>query len=230
MKKCILAATVLALLLTASACGTSAPAPESGTLTPSGENRAAGEVTITPAPQENDGAAGALAGGSYRNGTAHLRCTLDESWLLYNEAQLSELNGVVAESGAGALAENGNAVYDMYAVSTDGLMTINVTYQNLGLLSGSSMTAQDYAERAVEPLTADLTDCGFTDVSVQVTSSELAGTSGCPTITVTAAAQAVPMYERIVCIQAGNYIYCVTLCSFTEDVTADMAALFHRAV
>ena len=38
-----------------------------------------------------------------------------------------------------------------------------------------------------------------------------------------------PMYERMVCIQSGDYIYCVTLCSFTEDVTADMAALFHRA-
>ena len=227
MKKCILAATVLALLLTASACGTSAPAPESGTLTPSGENRAAGEVTITPAPQENDGAAGALAGGSYRNGTAHLRCTLDESWLLYNEAQLSELNGVVAESGAGALAENGNAVYDMYAVSTDGLMTINVVFQNLGLLSGATVSAQEYVELAAEKLTETLTGYGYKNVEVQVSAADFAGQKSCPAITVVIDRDGTPLYEQIMCLKAENYIYCVTLCSLTEDVTEQMAALFY---
>lgn len=46
-------------------------------------------------------------------------------------------------------------------------------------------------------------------------------------IAITATVQDTPMYELLVCMKEGNYIYCVTLCSYTEDVTAQMAALFY---
>ena len=199
------------------------------------ENKAAGTVTI-PVPEETgdtpDDAPGAQAGGTYTNKTARITCKLDDSWLFYNDSQLLELNGVLTEAGGGdvaSLAESGKAVYDMYAVSTDGLMTMNVTYQNLGLLSGASMTAQEYVEQAAATLPGDLAACGFADAEVQITAQDLAAERDCPTLLVTAQLQDMPMYERMVCIQSGDYIYCVTLCSFTEDVTADMAALFHRA-
>ena len=139
---------------------------------------------------------------------------------------------MLTEAGGGdvaSLAESGKAVYDMYAVSADGLMTMNVTYQNLGLLSGASMTAQEYVEQAAATLPGDLAACGLTDVEVQIAAQDIAAERDCPTLLVTAQLQDMPMYERMVCFQSGDYIYCVTLCSFTEDVTADMAALFHRA-
>ena len=218
MKRIFAAAAALALVCILTACGTGSPAPEGGTTTPMDENKAAGTVTI-PVPEETgdtpDDAPGAQAGGTYTNKTARITCKLDDSWLFYNDSQLLELNGLLTEAGGGdvaSLAESGKAVYDMYAVSTDGLMTMNVTYQNLGLLSGASMTAQEYVEQAAATLPGDL-----------------AAERDCPTLLVTAQLQDMPMYERMVCIQSGDYIYCVTLCSFTEDVTADMAALFHRA-
>ena len=138
MKRIFAAAAALALVCILTACGTGSPAPEGGTTTPMDENKAAGTVTI-PVPEETgdtpDDTLGALTGGTYTNKTARITCTLDDSWLFYNERQLEELNGVLTEAGGGdvaALAESGKAVYDMYAVSTDGLMTMNVTYQNLG--------------------------------------------------------------------------------------------------
>ena len=235
MKRFFAAAAALALVCILTACGTASPAPESGTTAPVEENKAAGTVTI-PAPEETDDtpddAPGALAGGTYTNKTARITCKLDNSWLFYNEGQLLELNGVLTEAGGGdvaSLAESGKAVYDMYAVSTDGLMTMNVTYQNLGLLSGASMTAQEYVEQAAATLPGDLAASGFADAEVQITAQDLAAERDCPTLLVTAQLEDLPMYERMVCIQSGDYIYCVTLCSFTEDVTADMAALFHRA-
>ena len=237
MKRIFAAAAALALVCILTACGTGSPAPEGGTTTPMDENKAAGTVTI-PVPEETgdtpDDAPGAQAGGTYTNKTARITCTLDDSWLFYNDSQLLELNGVLTEAGGGdvaSLAESGKAVYDMYAASTDGLMTMNVTYQNLGLLSGASMThtAPVYVEQAAATLPGDLAACGLTDAGVQVTAQDLAAERDCPTLLVTAQLQDMPMYERMVCIQSGDYIYCVTLCSFTEDVTADMAALFHRA-
>jgi len=235
MKRFFAAAAALALVCILSACGAASPAPESGTTTPADENKAAGEITI-PAPEENDDTPAdtptALTGGTYTNKTARITCTLDDSWLFYSERELEELNGVLTATGGGdvaSLAESGKAVYDMYAVSTDGLMTMNVTYQNLGLLSGASMTAQEYVEWAAQTLPGDLAASGLTDAEVQITAQDLAAERDCPTLLVTAQLQDMPMYERMVCIQSGDYIYCVTLCSFTKDVTADMAALFHRA-
>ena len=180
MKRIFAAAAALALVCILTACGTGSPAPEGGTTTPMDENKAAGTVTI-PVPEETgdtpDDTLGALTGGTYTNKTARITCTLDDSWLFYNERQLEELNGVLTEAGGGdvaSLAESGKAVYDMYAVSTDGLMTMNVTYQNLGLLSGASMTAQEYVEWAAQTLPGDLAACGLTDVEVQITAQDLA--------------------------------------------------------
>lgn len=236
MRRIYMAAAVLTLLAVLTACGTATPAPDSGTVTPAGSTSGGGQVVVTP-PEDGEGdgggdVQGALPGGTYSNHSVRLLCRLDDSWLFYNESQLLELNGVLTEGGSGdiaTLAESGKAVYDMYAISTDGLMTMNVTYQNLGLLSGSSMSAQEYVELAAAKVPGDLTAGGFTDVEVQVTATDIAGEKSCPTLLVTAKLGETPMYERMVCLQAGNYIYCVTLCSFTEDVTPTMAELFHTA-
>ena len=79
-------------------------------------------------------------------------CALDETWVFYTEEQIAEINGFLTEGTSDEdmkkLMEENQSVQDMYASSTDGLMTMNITYQNLGLLSGSStrirsrMTAQ----------------------------------------------------------------------------------------
>lgn len=236
MRRIYMAAAVLTLLAVLTACGTATPAPDSGTVTPADGTSGGGQVVVTP-PEDGEGdgggdVQGALPGGTYSNHSVRLLCRLDDSWLFYNESQLLELNGVLTEGGSGdiaTLAESGKAVYDMYAISTDGLMTMNVTYQNLGLLSGSSMSAQEYVELAAAKVPGDLTAGGFTDVEVQVTATDIAGEKSCPTLLVTAKLGETPMYERMVCLQAGNYIYCVTLCSFTEDVTPTMAELFHTA-
>lgn len=236
MRRIYMAAAVLTLLAVLTACGTATPAPDSGTVTPADGTSGGGQVVVTP-PEDGEGDGGgdiqgALPGGTYSNHGVRLLCRLDDSWLFYNESQLLELNGVLTEGGSGdiaTLAESGKAVYDMYAISTDGLMTMNVTYQNLGLLSGSSMSAQEYVELAAAKVPGDLTAGGFTDVEVQVTATDIAGEKSCPTLLVTAKLGETPMYERMVCLQAGNYIYCVTLCSFTEDVTPTMAELFHTA-
>ena len=115
MKRIFAAAAALALVCILTACGTGSPAPEGGTTTPMDENKAAGTVTI-PVPEETgdtpDDTLGALTGGTYTNKTARITCTLDDSWLFYNERQLEELNGVLTEAGGGdvaSLAESGKA-------------------------------------------------------------------------------------------------------------------------
>ncbi len=217
MKK--LAALALALLMTLSmaACGDQKDDQAGGAVTPG--------VTDDAVPDM-----GTVSGGTYTNRFAGISCTLDDSWYFYTDEQIDELNGFVRESTSDeelkTRLESSSSVQDMYAASTDGLMTINVVFTNMGLLGGSTVTPQDVAELSVEQVPAALESYGFTDVTAQLTTVDFAGQKNVPAVAVSAMNGDIATYELLVCLKAGNYSFSVTLCSFTEDVTADMAALF----
>lgn len=189
-----LAALALALLMTLSlaACGSQKDDQAGGAVTPG--------VTDDAVPDM-----GTVSGGTYTNRFAGISCTLDDSWYFYTDEQIDELNGFVRESTSDeelkTRLESSSSVQDMYAASTDGLMTINVVFTNMGLLGGSTVTAQ-------------------------LTTVDFAGQKNVPAVAVSAMNGDIATYELLVCLKAGNYSFSVTLCSFTEDVTADMAALF----
>lgn len=138
-----LAALTLALLMTLSmaACGDQKDDQAGGAVTPG--------VTDNAVPDM-----GTVSGGTYTNRFAGISCTLDDSWYFYTDEQIDELNGFVRESTSDeelkARLESSSSVQDMYAASTDGLMTINVVFTNMGLLGGSTVTPQDVAELSVE--------------------------------------------------------------------------------
>lgn len=234
MKK-IVPLLLAACLLLLTACS-SAPddTPDKGTVQPGFDSAIGGEVK--PAEAEGDAAdgenaAGSVNGGVYTSAFAGMGCALDDSWTFYTDEQIGALNGLLTSQSSSedvkTRLENTSGVYDMYAASTDGLLTINVAYQNLGLLGGD-VTAQEYAELSSEQLPDALTSYGFTDVEAAVTSGDFAGRTACPAVAITAKLGDTTLYERMYCIKAGSYLYCVTLSSFTEDVTEAMAGLFYE--
>lgn len=234
MKK-IVPLLLAACLLLLTACS-SAPddTPDKGTVQPGFDSAIGGEVK--PAETEGDAAdgenaAGSVNGGVYTSAFAGMGCALDDSWTFYTDEQIGALNGLLTSQSSSedvkTRLENTSGVYDMYAASTDGLLTINVAYQNLGLLGGD-VTAQEYAELSSEQLPDALTSYGFTDVEAAVTSGDFAGRTACPAVAITAKLGDTTLYERMYCIKAGSYLYCVTLSSFTEDVTEAMAGLFYE--
>lgn len=229
-----LTALLLAMLLTASmtACGNQDDAQAGGGVAPGTEDTAGGAVQ--PPAQETDAPdQGAVNGGTYTNHLAGISCTLDDSWVFYTQEEIDTLSALLSDGADSEalqqrLAEN-TPVRDMYAVSTDGLMTIAVSFENLGLLNGKTVTAQETTEATAEQLPALWEEYGLTDVAAQLTAVDFAGQKSVPAVAVSAKNQDVPMYELLICLKADNYLYTVTLCSFTEDVTADMAALFTTA-
>ena len=173
MKK--LAALALALLMTLSlaACGSQKDDQAGGAVTPG--------VTDDAVPDM-----GTVSGGTYTNRFAGISCTLDDSWYFYTDEQIDELNGFVRESTSDeelkTRLESSSSVQDMYAASTDGLMTINVVFTNMGLLGGSTVTPQDVAELSVEQVPAALESYGFTDVTAQLTTVDFAGQKNVPAV------------------------------------------------
>lgn len=241
MKKIAVLLLSALLLLTACSAG-SDDAPDKGTVQPGFDSAVGGQVQ--PAEDENnaedtadgdgeDGAAtsGTVNGGVYTSAFAGIGCALDDSWTFYTDEQIAELSGLLIsqsdDDNTEIKPEDVGVVYDMYAASTDGLLSINVVYQNLGLLGGD-MTAQEYAELTVEQLPQGLAAYGYTDAEAAVTSGDFAGRESCPAAVVTAKLGDTTLYERTYYLKAGSYLYCVTLSAFTEDVTETMAALFYK--
>lgn len=235
----------IALLLAAvmvwvmAGCGSRTEQPDqddtSGTVQPGiTENDATGQVqtgTDGTDAVEDGFEPGSVNGGVYTNAFAGIGCELDEGWVFYTAEQMAELNGALADGtdneDVKAMLADDPSIFDMYAVSTDGLMVMNVVVQNLGLVSGTAVSAQEYAEIASSEVADTLTAYGYENVKAQTTAADFAGAESCPAVTVTAERDGTAMYEQMVYLKAGNYIYCVTLCSFTEDVTAEMAELFY---
>ena len=231
MKKLAAMLMALMMLLTMAACGQQAPEQTGGTVEPGTQpdQSVTGQVD-TAEPDGETPEMGSVNGGTYTNEFAGIGCTLDETWVFYTEEQIAEINGFLTDGTSDEdmkkLMEENQSVQDMYATSTDGLMTINVVFQNMGLLFGTTMSAQEYAELSAQQLPDAMTTYGFENVTAAVTTMEFAGAER-PAVALTATVQDTPMYELVICMKQGNYIYCVTLCSYTEDVTAQMAALFY---
>lgn len=231
MKKLAAMLMALMMLLTMAACGQQAPEQTGGTVESGAQSDDAvtGQVD-TPVPDEDTPEMGSVSGGTYTNEFAGFGCALDETWVFYTEEQIAEINGFLTEGTSDEdmkkLMEENQSVQDMYATSTDGLMTMNVVFQNMGLLFGTTMSAHEYAELSAQQLPDAMSTYGFENVAAAVTTTEFAG-ADCPAVALTATVQDTPMYELVICLKQGNYIYCVTLCSYTEDVTAQMAALFY---
>ena len=79
---------------------------------------------------DTDGAQGSVNGGVYTNEFAGIGCRLDEGWVFYTAEQMAELNGALADgtdnADVKAVLADDPSIFDMYAVSTDGLMVMNV--------------------------------------------------------------------------------------------------------
>lgn len=235
MKKLVSLLTALVLAALLCACGAAdTNTPDRGTVQPGFDSAASGQLqqgVTEEGGEDGEVSSGSVSGGVYTSSFVGVGCTLDDSWTFYAADELEALTGALSGQSEGGdlrtLLERSSAVYDMYAASNDGLMSINAVYQNLGLLGGSTVSPQEYVELSVEQLPPALTACGFEDVEAAVTSVDFAGQEGCCAVDITAQLGDTPMYEQVICLKTGSYIYCVTLCSFTQNVTADMAALFY---
>ena len=157
MKKLFAMLMALTILMTMAACGQQTTDEAGGTVDPGAvaDRDTSGQVDM-PADDAGTPELGSVNGGTYTNEFAGIGCTLDETWTFYTEAQIAEINGFLTEGTSDEdmrqLMEENQSVYDMYASSTDGLMTMNVVFQNMGLLFGTTMSAQDYVELSAEQL------------------------------------------------------------------------------
>lgn len=202
---CLLA--LMALLSALTACGGDSAEDVSGTLPP--------ETPMTP--EETEFQSGRVEGGTYTNEFLSVACQLGDEWTYLTDEEIAQLNGEIGESltdeELSEMFSNGKTVQDMYAASADGTATINVIFEDMGVLYGAALDEDA------------LMQAGMSDIQVEAGSMEFAGADH-STLRVTSTISEIPVYELMVCVKEGNYMGVITLASYLEDTTEEMAALF----
>ena len=87
------------------------------------------------------------------------------------------------------------------------------------------MDEDAYINLVMPTLEDALMQAGMSDIQVEAGSMEFAGADH-STLRVTSTISEIPVYELMVCVKEGNYMGVITLASYLEDTTEEMAALF----
>ena len=186
----------------------------------------------TTAPQAKDPQLGNFADGVYTNEFVGIRCTVDEQWQVYSDAQLAQLNGLVLDAMTDAdLVEQlkrSNVAYLFYAAADNGHRTINVVLENIGVFNGVLLDEKSYVDLSVEQIPAALQSMGLTNVTAEATTVRFAGAKHAA-VRVQGVYSGVDFYEMLVCIKIGSYFGVVTVASYHEDATSTLLEMFHAA-
>ncbi len=245
MKKIIVLLTVLALMLSLFVgCGSKEEEPIGGSVsanTPA--PTAQPEPEDKPEPEDNPGKepaeepaeeetfdTGVIIGGTYSNEFLGINCNLDSNWIFFDEAQMAQINGLTAESiddeGIKTQLEESGVIYDLYAMTIDGGGTINIALEDLGLIYGSILSEDGYADIAIKQLPEALESTGMSDVSCEKVTVEFCGEEH-TAINVTGTMEGLELYETLVCIKSGKYMACITICTVGENRIDELLDCFY---
>ena len=196
---CLLA--LMALLSALTACGGDSAEDVSGTLPP--------ETPMTP--EETEFQSGRVEGGTYTNEFLSVACQLGDEWTYLTDEEIAQLNGEIGES--------------LTDEELSEMFSINVIFEDMGVLYGAALDEDAYINLVMPTLEDALMQAGMSDIQVEAGSMEFAGADH-STLRVTSTISEIPVYELMVCVKEGNYMGVITLASYLEDTTEEMAALF----
>ena len=164
----------------------------------------------------------------YSSEFAGMTATLDESWQILTQEEIAQVIGLtsalVTDEDLKEAINNGETVYDLYAMTATG-STLNITVGDLGLVYGAVLDMKILAQSVADQLVPAFTSMGFENVTAEVSTLSFAGSQE-NAIVVTGQMEGIPMYEVLVCKKVHNYVYTITACTYGEDGTTDILALF----
>lgn len=224
MKKFTAMFLALMLILSLCACGEK---NVSGTLSPQESQTGAADTVEEP---EVDFQLGITTGGKYENAFLGIGCSLDDSWTFAGQEELAQMVGTTADmfdnEDYAEQMKNTDMFYDMFAAANEGLVTINVVIQNMGVLYGAALSEEKYIELSLEDLDEQLESAGFILQGNEVGTISFAGEER-TALHISCTYMDVPYYCQQIYIKQGNYMSVITLASFYEDITESMVDYFY---
>lgn len=235
VKKLFALMLALAMLTAMAGCGSE----PKGSVSPGDSSGSGASSTPAPTPEptpepEDDLELGSTVGGTYENDFAGIGCKLDESWTYLSEEEILQANEMTIDSVdddelAELLSDKGT-FFDMMATSEEGLASVNVVVENLGLIYGTVLDTGGYVDITLKSLEGQLSKMGLNVSSCEKESLNFCGksTDGIYVSgTMSAEGIEVEMYERVACVKAGTYMFVITACTYFEDGTLDILDRFY---
>ena len=166
---------------------------------------------------------GAVENGVYKNSAFGISFSADESWYYFTDSEIAETMGFTAEELLSDdfenILEETEIIHDMYCVSENGA-TVNVNYENTGLVYGGIMDEKTYLEISCQQLEAQAGD-GIVFSRNETGTVEISGKE-VPCLFVELEFSGVKFYEIIVAKKVENWVGVITCASLSEDELSDL--------
>ena len=171
---------------------------------------------------------GKAEGNVYESDFLGIGFNLPEGWSFYTDEQIRELNNLTKDMAdddvAKQLAE-ARLIHDMYAMDSTGSST-TIILEKMSAISSTIVDEKTYAASSSRQIPKALESLGFTNVKTSIGSTNLCGNEHV-TIDITATSSNGVLYEKVICVNVGQYIACITVTSLDEASTATILANFY---
>lgn len=207
MKKLIALLLVLVMALSCAACDKDEEKSDSGRKT---KSYTAGEVK----------------GDTYTNEYFEIECTLPDEWFYFSDEQIAKVQGysqeMVGEGYAKILEQTGSAM-EMYASEENtGMYTLNCLVEKI---DSKKYTEKKYIEDSLSTIKTMLGSAGFDVTVCEVVTVDFAGEEHYG-LRIEGSLSGASLYEQLVVMIEGDYLACITACSYVDDYTDDILDFF----
>ena len=147
---------------------------------------------------------------------------------MYTSAELAEYNmldgGIFGTQQALELMALGDAPYLMSALTYDENCYLELIVEDLGVIYGATLTAEDYVDMTLSDVSASF--AAQLDTSECVKEFVEFGGQMHPAIVISGSVSGIDLYQTMICVKSGNYIFCVSILSFYDDACDVIASYF----
>lgn len=237
MKKTMGLMLCMALLLSAVGCSgeeeVRGTIEEAATTAEAAENSDADTDTEAEADAETEEEEafefGEVDANVYENKFIGIGCSLSDEWGFYSDEEIKELNNMATDMAGDEFAEavaDAQMIYDMYAVHSDGMSSINVNLENIGIAKIALVDVAESLESSKSILEDAFSNMGYEDISIESTTVTIDGEEFAA-LNVSASYSGMNMYELVFSGKAGKYMWTTTIGTFGEDTTQELFDTFY---
>lgn len=187
----------------------------------------ASDVTETTEEDDENIKLGVNEPGKYENEFFGVGCTLPDDWTFLTQEEINENNQLTVDltdnSAVKNAFENNTVLTDMMA--SCGQDSVNVTIEKLQS-AAKLIDEQKYAELSEPQLKTQFESMGVTYVGSNIGEMDFAGSKRV-TLDIELKAGDVTIFEKMVLIKKGGYMFLTTACTFNENTTDDIFANFY---
>lgn len=172
---------------------------------------------------------GTTDGLVYENAFIGLGCTLPSEWTFYSDEEIMELNNYTADvmgEDYEELMQSAQIVYDMYAVDTTGMNSINISLEKIDNRMLASVDVADIYAQNAAMFVEMYSSMGYSNVVAEPTTFEIGGEQF-DGIEISAEISGYVLYQKSFGVKCNGYLASIAITAYDNDITGDIVSSFY---